>query len=74
MNYILGLLENDVFDGFYVEGIHNVFPTNCITIDVQLYEYLLDVGVFRLLAEKEDKVYTLDDKEKFEKINSIDGI
>lgn len=71
MNYILGLKEDqNKFDGFYVEGIHTVFPTRSITINNELYNYLYnELYIFRFTGEIESRLYTIADKDKFENIN-----
>lgn len=69
MDYILGLTNENRFDGFYIEGIHTVFPTRSIAIDNELYNYLLnEMSIFGLAAEIEYRLYTIADKDKFENI------
>lgn len=54
--------------GFYKDGIHDNIPEKHISITTELWQHLLNLGDFLILDVDETKVYTIDDKDKFEVI------
>lgn len=67
-------LKNKEVVGFYNTEIHGeekcnlVLENGGIKIDEELHQHLLSLGQSKFIGVKEDKVYTLSDKDLFEKI------
>ena len=70
MRYILAYNEEDLaFKGFFVEGIHSDIPSPNLSIDKELWSYLVTLNSFKLKADFEEKeAYTIEDKDLFEEV------
>lgn len=66
--YKLAYNTDRTVNGFYKDGIHNNIPERHIEITDELWQYLLGLGDFIVLDADETKVYTIDDKHKFQVI------
>ncbi len=67
-------LKNNVIEGFYLEEINGIQKCNSvlesggIEIDEELHQHLLSLGQCKFTGVKEGKMYTLSDKDLFEKV------
>lgn len=70
MRYILAYNEEDLtFKGFFVEGIHSDIPSPNLSIDKELWSYLVTLNSFKLKADFIEKdFYTIVDKDLFEEV------
>ena len=70
MRYILAYNEEDLaFKGFFVEEIHSDIPSPNLSIDKELWSYLVTLNSFKLKADFEEKeAYTIEDKDLFEEV------
>lgn len=66
--YKLAYNTNGTVMGFYKDGIHDDIPERHIRISTDLWQHLLTLGDFMVLDADETKVYTIDDKDKFQVI------
>lgn len=75
--YILGIDKNNEVLGFYHKNIHKSIPEKNIQIDNELWQYLLNIGSFKIKEEyldsifNSDKVFNISDKDMFE-VNTAD--
>lgn len=67
-------INSSMIDGFYVVDIHgkekcqSILDNGGILIDEELHQHLLTLGQVEITATKEDRVYTINDKDLFREI------
>lgn len=73
--YYVKLNQGDV-EGFYIEDLHgteictSIYEEGGLKIDDELHEYLLTLNSCRFTGVKEDRDYTISDKDSFTAIIS----
>lgn len=65
---ILGLKEENKYNGFYIDDKEGkkVLREGGLSITIELWKHLLNIGLFKFNGTKEDRIYTIDDKGLFE--------
>lgn len=69
-------IENTEGKGFYIEEIHGrdvcifIYNAGGLKIDDELHDYLLTLNTFKFIGVKEDREYTINDKELFKAITT----
>ena len=61
-------LDGNKISGFYIESFHGkelCESLNHIKIDEELHSYIIDFGLVAFNGLKEDKLYTIEDKDSF---------
>lgn len=67
-------INSGVIDGFYIEDLHGeqvcntVYLMGGLKVEEELYQHLLSLGQAEFIGSKEEKIYTILDKDLFKKV------